>query len=54
MTGDAHPQILILFAHPAVEKSRVNSRLVAAVKDLAGVTFNDLRTEKVPCRKGAM
>ncbi|TNF72073.1 MAG: NAD(P)H oxidoreductase [Acidobacteria bacterium] len=42
MTREAHPQILILFAHPALEKSRVNSRLAAAVKDLAGVTFNDL------------
>ena len=42
MNGDAHPQILILFAHPAMEKSRVNSRLAAAVKDLDGVTFNDL------------
>lgn len=45
MTGDAHPRILILFAHPAVEKSRVNSRLAAAVRDLAGVTFNDLYEE---------
>ena len=42
MTREAHPRILILFAHPALEKSRVNSRLAAAVKDLAGVTFNDL------------
>lgn len=42
MTREAHPQILVLFAHPALEKSRVNSRLAAAVKDLAGVTFNDL------------
>lgn len=36
------PKILILFAHPALEKSRVNRRLIEAVRDLDGVTFNDL------------
>ena len=35
-------QVLILFAHPALEKSRVNRRLIAAVRDLPGVTFHDL------------
>lgn len=35
-------RILILFAHPALEKSRVNRRLAAAVRDLDGVTFHDL------------
>jgi glutathione-regulated potassium-efflux system ancillary protein KefG len=35
-------RILILFAHPALEKSRVNRRLVDAVRDLDGVTFHDL------------
>lgn len=35
-------RILVLFAHPALEKSRVNRRLVAAVRDLPGVTFHDL------------
>jgi glutathione-regulated potassium-efflux system ancillary protein KefG len=35
-------KVLILFAHPALEKSRVNRQLVAAVSSLAGVTFNDL------------
>ena len=45
MTREAHPRILILFAHPAVEKSRVNNRLAAAVRKLAGVTFNDLYEE---------
>ena len=35
-------QVLILFAHPALEKSRVNRALVAAVQGLEGVTFNDL------------
>jgi len=34
--------VLILFAHPAFEKSRVNRRLASAVRDLDGVTFNDL------------
>jgi glutathione-regulated potassium-efflux system ancillary protein KefG len=37
----AHP-VLVLFAHPAIRKSRVNRRLVAAVRDLDGVTVNDL------------
>jgi glutathione-regulated potassium-efflux system ancillary protein KefG len=35
-------RVLILFAHPALEKSRVNRRLVEAVRDLDGVTFHDL------------
>jgi glutathione-regulated potassium-efflux system ancillary protein KefG len=34
--------VLILFAHPALQKSRVNARLVEAVHDLEGVTFHDL------------
>jgi glutathione-regulated potassium-efflux system ancillary protein KefG len=34
--------ILILFAHPALEKSRVNRPLAAAVRGLPGVTFHDL------------
>lgn len=36
------PRVLILFAHPALEKSRVQVRLIEAVRDLPGVTFNDL------------
>lgn len=36
------PKILILFAHPALEKSRVNRKLVEAVRELEGITFNDL------------
>ena len=36
------PTILILFAHPALEKSRVNRHLIASVKDLPGVTIHDL------------
>lgn len=35
-------RILLVFAHPALEKSRVNRRLVEAVADLEGVTFHDL------------
>ena len=34
--------ILILFAHPALQKSRVNKKLMNAVKDLDGITFHDL------------
>ena len=34
--------ILPLFAHPAVEKSRVYARLIEAVQGLPGVTFHDL------------
>jgi glutathione-regulated potassium-efflux system ancillary protein KefG len=35
-------RILILFAHPALERSRVQSRLVVHVKHLEGITFHDL------------
>jgi glutathione-regulated potassium-efflux system ancillary protein KefG len=34
--------ILVLFAHPAFERSRVHRRLVEAVAELPGVTFHDL------------
>lgn len=37
----AHP-VLVLFAHPALEKSRVNRQLVRAIGDLPGVTVHDL------------
>lgn len=40
-------RVLIQFAHPALEKSRVNRRLAEAVQDLPGVTFSDLY-EKYP------
>ncbi len=44
MTTDSNParRVLILFAHPALEKSRVNRRLAEAVQDVPGVTFHDL------------
>jgi glutathione-regulated potassium-efflux system ancillary protein KefG len=34
--------VLILFAHPALQKSRVNRVLIQGVQDLDGVTFHDL------------
>ncbi len=34
--------ILILFAHPALQKSRVNKILISAVMDIDGITFHDL------------
>ncbi|MEN8264184.1 MAG: NAD(P)H-dependent oxidoreductase [Nitrospirota bacterium] len=38
-------KILILFAHPALQKSRVNRRLIEYVRDIDGVTFHDLYEE---------
>ncbi len=35
-------RVLILFAHPALEKSRVHRRLLREVPGLTGITFNDL------------
>lgn len=35
-------KVLILFAHPALEKSRVQKRLIRHVRNLNGVTFHDL------------
>jgi glutathione-regulated potassium-efflux system ancillary protein KefG len=35
-------KILILFAHPVLERSRVNRRLLEAVEGLPGVTVHDL------------
>lgn len=42
MTDVTGRRILILFAHPALHRSRVNRALVRAVRDLDGVTFHDL------------
>ena len=36
------PKVLVLFAHPALEKSRINIRLAEAARKVAGVTFHDL------------
>jgi glutathione-regulated potassium-efflux system ancillary protein KefG len=35
-------KLLLLFAHPAYERSRVNRRLLEAVRELPGLTVNDL------------
>ena len=35
-------RVLVLLAHPVLERSRVNRRLVEAVRDLEGVTVHDL------------
>jgi glutathione-regulated potassium-efflux system ancillary protein KefG len=34
--------ILVLFAHPALEKSRIHTRLIKHIKHVQGVTFHDL------------
>lgn len=36
------PEVLILFAHPAFSRSRVHKEMVKQVRNLKGVTFNDL------------
>jgi glutathione-regulated potassium-efflux system ancillary protein KefG len=38
----AKRKVLILFAHPALEKSRCNLPLIEALRGLDGVTINDL------------
>ena len=38
-------RVLILFAHPALEKSRINRRLIDAIRDLPGVMLHDLYQE---------
>lgn len=38
-------RILILFAHPALQKSRINRALLAAIANLDGVTIHDLYEE---------
>lgn len=35
-------KILILFAHPALEKSRVNQQLIQGLDKIHGITFHDL------------
>lgn len=35
-------RVLVLFAHPVLERSRVNRRLVGAVRDVENVTVHDL------------
>ena len=38
-------KILVLFAHPAFHKSKVNKMLVEGLADMEGVTFHDLYQE---------
>jgi glutathione-regulated potassium-efflux system ancillary protein KefG len=35
-------RVLVLFAHPVLERSRVNRRLLDAIRSLEGVTIHDL------------
>jgi glutathione-regulated potassium-efflux system ancillary protein KefG len=35
-------RVLVLFAHPALRRSRVNKRLLAAIEGLEGIDINDL------------
>ncbi|PSL49519.1 Kef-type potassium/proton antiporter accessory protein (CPA2 family) [Chitinophaga niastensis] len=35
-------KVLINFAHPALEKSRVHAQLLKTIKGIPGITFNDL------------
>src|SRR5687767_2412995 len=35
-------RVLVLFAHPVLERSRVNRRLVDALRDVENVTVHDL------------
>ncbi len=44
MTTNAR-RVLILFAHPALQKSRVNRHLIAAAREIEGVTLHDLYEE---------
>ncbi len=37
-----HRRILVLYAHPATQKSRVNKVLAARIRAIEGVTFHDL------------
>ncbi len=38
-------KILVLFVHPALEKSRVNKRLINEIESIESVTFHDLYEE---------
>jgi glutathione-regulated potassium-efflux system ancillary protein KefG len=45
LPGSLMARVLILFAHPALEKSRVHRRLVREIPSIAGITFHDLYEE---------
>jgi glutathione-regulated potassium-efflux system ancillary protein KefG len=38
-------RLLLLFAHPALHKSRVNRRLISAIEDVEDITFHNLYEE---------
>ena len=38
-------KILLLFAHPAMHKSRVNKQLISEIRDMEGLTFHNLYEE---------
>lgn len=38
-------KVLLLFAHPALEKSRIHTRLLKQIPKVANITFNDLYEE---------
>lgn len=42
MSTNHKNKVLIIFAHPALQKSRINKELCRAVKSIEGVTFRDL------------
>ena len=42
LTMENTRRVLILFAHPALEKSRLNRELIAAAAEVDGVTVHDL------------
>ena len=42
MSNYTENKVLVLFAHPAIQKSRVNTRLAEPAVDLEGVTFHDI------------
>jgi glutathione-regulated potassium-efflux system ancillary protein KefG len=45
MTNSFKNRVLILFAHPASHKSRVNSKMTEGVSQLDGITFHNLYEE---------
>ncbi|MDQ8020703.1 MAG: NAD(P)H-dependent oxidoreductase [Moraxellaceae bacterium] len=42
MTSPKHARILLLFAHPAYQRSRINHALIEAVQDIDGLSLHDL------------
>ena len=42
MSKNYKNKVLVIFAHPALQKSRINIELCQAIKNIEGVTFRDL------------